>query len=707
MTYLELSKAVKRGDIGLAPTPVPKVETNEDEVNEANLFLEKISASLNTNVLDKIKNYYLRKSLTLSAVEARHLLDAYLLAMPFNLQNFRKFFALIMSKHIVTGSDGIKLLGVVIEFLKREMNFALVESVCEMMEKAVLETELPKSQRFEFMNYLIVVYNAIGAFAKAEKIIALVGEDFSGIDDKTSAEFYWNSGVTYRNQNKSETAALYYKKAFELVKDDHDIFLSYLVYLINKRDYEQAAKICKLSSCGEFTTVAKNLVKCLTGKHSWQELLNSLKDNYSNQSTLIFALDLKCRCLLMLHNFEKAAEIADFIFNLQLKEVRDLKSNFAHAVLKRAITYIDCKDFKGALRFYEEYQQQYPQFYATYLPLRQFSAVIYLANGDVAKAESIIKDIPPTAEVTPLLSQSYLGLALECISPTSGIEDIEKGLRYFELAAKFDPTNSMVPFLHSLALKLKDSLTVAPAQLDGNSNNSQIDDCIEVDLFTEEATEDTEPQYDPKKIHQLFQQQKKQVVATLSSSFTDNFIQKACWLLGGTCIQENRDRVVSLNSQFYPNHFAMIAPGLSLDSTLAEQFNQALQKGPVKRSTTQNGIKFLGGIIELKINQDLRLYTNKIYKNPDGQFLIIFDTLGNHQDIKKQLNRNEPLTIIPVERAPQAKKAVNSGEALSTFVSTNPSNRFFPVVNPIVNPTSSSTQITTQIRDDRGEMSFT
>ena len=54
----------------------------------------------------------------------------------------------------------------------------------------------------------------------------------------------------------------------------------------------------------------------------------------------------------------------------------------------------------------------------------------------------------------------------------------------------------------------------------------------------------------------------------------------------------------------------------------------------------QNGVKFLENrIVELKINEDLRLYNKKIYKNPDGEYLIIFDHKGNHEKVQKAQNK--------------------------------------------------------------------
>ena len=77
----------------------------------------------------------------------------------------------------------------------------------------------------------------------------------------------------------------------------------------------------------------------------------------------------------------------------------------------------------------------------------------------------------------------------------------------------------------------------------------------------------------------------------------------------------------------------------SLDEGVKQQFLKAIGSGIVTRQQGQNGIKFIGSqLVELKINADQRLYTKKIYKNSDGEYLIIFDCLGNHKAVSKAMN---------------------------------------------------------------------
>lgn len=81
------------------------------------------------------------------------------------------------------------------------------------------------------------------------------------------------------------------------------------------------------------------------------------------------------------------------------------------------------------------------------------------------------------------------------------------------------------------------------------------------------------------------------------------------------------------------NWYAVIDSKLKLEKTTFDIFTNALKKGVVHRSEGENGVKLLDDKIELKIDQDSRLYPSKVYLNGD-KHLIIFDKEGNHNAIK-------------------------------------------------------------------------
>jgi hypothetical protein len=82
---------------------------------------------------------------------------------------------------------------------------------------------------------------------------------------------------------------------------------------------------------------------------------------------------------------------------------------------------------------------------------------------------------------------------------------------------------------------------------------------------------------------------------------------------------------------------------IGLDTKLQTAFTNALDKGIAKKTKGANGVKILNNLYELKINGDNRLYTNKIFKNPEGNLLIIFDNIGNHESVK---NTNQKCELV-------------------------------------------------------------
>lgn len=91
--------------------------------------------------------------------------------------------------------------------------------------------------------------------------------------------------------------------------------------------------------------------------------------------------------------------------------------------------------------------------------------------------------------------------------------------------------------------------------------------------------------------------------------------------------------------------------GAKLYGCLADKFDQkiwhnALEKGFTTRAKGTNGVKYLDKkLLELKINDDARLYTKQLYKNTTGDYLAVFDKEANHKEIKKILNSTKEIHI--------------------------------------------------------------
>ncbi|HJD55276.1 MAG TPA: hypothetical protein LFW21_01205 [Rickettsia endosymbiont of Pyrocoelia pectoralis] len=73
----------------------------------------------------------------------------------------------------------------------------------------------------------------------------------------------------------------------------------------------------------------------------------------------------------------------------------------------------------------------------------------------------------------------------------------------------------------------------------------------------------------------------------------------------------------------------------NLDIKIAQKFKLALSKGFVG-DKGEIGVKRISQkLVELKILQDIVLYTKEIYKNPEGKYLVIFNKQANHKEVER------------------------------------------------------------------------
>ncbi|RTK92654.1 MAG: hypothetical protein EKK61_03360 [Rickettsiales bacterium] len=156
----------------------------------------------------------------------------------------------------------------------------------------------------------------------------------------------------------------------------------------------------------------------------------------------------------------------------------------------------------------------------------------------------------------------------------------------------------------------------------------------------------------PQEIHKYFQHLKAQAI---KSNPTDKLSKSSehSWYLENTCIDSKSSQVIKIPNK--ANFYALIDPKLlaTLDFATADQFRTALEKGFASRKIGQNGIKLLGNnLIELKIKGDIRLYTNELYKNPNGDVLIKFSKQGTHKDVTREVKKSYIKTIDVESSAP-------------------------------------------------------
>jgi hypothetical protein len=97
------------------------------------------------------------------------------------------------------------------------------------------------------------------------------------------------------------------------------------------------------------------------------------------------------------------------------------------------------------------------------------------------------------------------------------------------------------------------------------------------------------------------------------------------------------------------NFYAAIDEKLlnSLDKVTLDKFIAALKNGIISRDHGQCGIKFISNkLIELKIMEDLRLYTTAVCQNTEGKYFILFNKIADHKEIERVAPKSKISFII-------------------------------------------------------------
>ena len=74
-------------------------------------------------------------------------------------------------------------------------------------------------------------------------------------------------------------------------------------------------------------------------------------------------------------------------------------------------------------------------------------------------------------------------------------------------------------------------------------------------------------------------------------------------------------------------------------------WQNAAGKGYAKGRYGHNGVKIEKGVLELKANEDARLYTQELHKNDFGDFIAILDNKAGHPEISKLISKSTALSI--------------------------------------------------------------
>ncbi len=164
---------------------------------------------------------------------------------------------------------------------------------------------------------------------------------------------------------------------------------------------------------------------------------------------------------------------------------------------------------------------------------------------------------------------------------------------------------------------LKDGMVVEPSKDSGEEKSED----------SEEEKDWSWEDYDPKKVHEFFQDRKINCIAPPSTPAANQF----CWVVDGVEYSEAKGNVYEVDPVFFPKHRAAIDANLQVLSI----FLTAIKKGLCSHAFGNNGDKELSnGMFELKANCDSRLLARTLYDDA-GEVLILYREVKDHAEIRK------------------------------------------------------------------------
>ncbi|WP_375331918.1 ankyrin repeat domain-containing protein [Candidatus Tisiphia endosymbiont of Temnostethus pusillus] len=363
------------------------------------------------------------------------------------------------------------------------------------------------------------------------------------------------------------------------------------------------------------------------------------------ESYLEIYKEIWVRFFLQKKEFGKAIECCDEI-NICMEE---------HNVPTQLFKILEiCKEaglWDKGLKFIEEKYQKHNEIlqHHGFLPLKYLEFVFYKQHEMEEESEACLNFLKTNAHLgdKPALLLSYANEFAFYIDVEKG--NFDQARSYLQNSTSLDLSTIGISKIFILLIERlqalqKEILLVQSAIADTTEEGN----IVSIDLIKEpDELNDFIANLDPKAIHAYFQQQKQALLKKSVDTAVKE--QPSIWCIGKDTYTSNQQDVYPIEDK--PNFYVTIDRKLAgkLDHPLLKKFEAAISKGLISKYDS-TGIKIVPNkFMEAKIfGDDERLYTDQIYKDPQGNYLICFNKQGNHKETKKAA-RESKLKIIYVD----------------------------------------------------------
>lgn len=667
MNCAELQQSVREGRTSVTVGKVQPVQQHYDAETAYTYGL--IQPKRNQEIFQDIVKVLLPKIDKLDQHHLELLFNCYLFTSIGDITGLVKFFKLQLNKKTITPLTVFKLCISLSEFLVEANCVAPFRDLTVYAIDIFAAIKPQSNESFTCCNYLLTQSNRLACFDLSRRLAAAaltVPEEI--VNPIERSNLWHNIGICHYQLSELKEARTAFQQAFRLNKDDADILRFYASLSMSQGFVDDALEACKTTSCQKYAALLYTQFSYSSGIITPQIALDNLPKDISDPDLLITIYDLQADCYYRLHDKQSALKKAIERFELTKKHY-DSDNGGAFANCLRY--FINCEQYQQGMEFYFKHFDNYKMFIQSNAILVGNIILLHMLNNRIEEAQKLLANTNSALFKNSDLAQLYIIMGLELVHVS---KNYQAALQALKIAKQLDPLTAddtliLETLLQALMTQdLQTSVKLPETDLDEQLIKTvALDNQLYQEIPTSAAEQDTDAdQLDPVKLHHFFQKKKNEAIINFTDSHAERSIKSIPQWQVGTEIFKQTDRsVVSLNSMFYPNYYATISPRLAMDAVMHQRFELALTKGICHRKTEQNGIKFINNcVIELKINDDLRLFTNTLYRNTNGHILVFFDQIGNHEVVKKLIRDRKNFQYVDGSVNVEKEK---SGQSTSLF----------------------------------------
>ena len=454
------------------------------------------------------------------------------------------------------------------------------------------------------------------------------------VEDSVIAYCRNNIAVAYVEVGEYTKAEAQYGKALESLKGDYEIIAALCRLYQLDCDKEKADLLIKSMP----VSPEKNLLKMC--QQDWHNIsTGALKAIDKTKLAGTFLYTLECLHHIALYNEGKYSEKK---IKKSFSKIDQMGLNQGTFLLRLAL-YTGQDDaietILSKIPEHEVKQNKSLQFFR--LQLRPTLVTKIIEEKDKYTEQELVKAIKIVND--SLMSTNEVDLATV--------------LAHVEESLKHDPENEeTIEYGVSAALLKNDpnELKKYEDHLNEEQKQAIIQNFSRDNEELPQTLEDLIKTYDGRKIHEYYQQLKKYEFEKLKQRIIDNDSNlEHTWHS-----KKDNLEIKSVYAGLYKGKkcWAAISPQTAkkLDSTLLQQYNNALEKEITYHFLGQNGIKVLKKnhkdiLFELKIHGDSRLSTTKLHVSPmistdntdpadTNNVLVLFDHIGDHETVDRAVS---------------------------------------------------------------------